>query len=297
MNSLYERIATDVMRSLQKELPPWRKPWRATRQRGLPTLPMNAYKRTAYRGINSVWLWSRGDEDMRYVTYRQALLLGGHIRRNEHGVHVVFWRPSSGTTIDPDTGEERKTRKLWPRVYTVFNVSQCEGLKLEGIDPPPTVPFQMSDIYVALEVGIVHGGDEACYNPVADRIQMPNPQAFSNEDAYATTGLHEVSHSTGHPRRLNRQFGARFGDHQYALEELIAELSSAYLCGRLGIDMQLEHHASYIQCWLRALGDHPDALVSAASRAQAAADYVLARMGIATDARESSLEWEADEAA
>jgi antirestriction protein ArdC len=284
----YERITAAILAAIESELPSWRRPWRTLRESGAAALPVNAVSGRAYRGINTFLLWSRQDADMRYLTYRQAQALGGNVRRGEHGTQVVFWQPRKYKARDAATGEEEERQSLLVRLYTVFNVSQCENLKLkQAPDIDRTVPPSMADIYSRVGARVEHGGDVACFIPAFDIIRIPHAAAFSNGDAYAATALHELTHWSGHESRLNRDLRHRFGTALYAAEELVAELGSAYLCASLGVNSALEHHASYIQHWRSLLKSDPRAVITAASKAQAAADYLLERMGCSIEEEEA----------
>lgn len=286
----YERITTAIVAAMSGDLPAWRKPWRTIRAAGASSVPVNAVTGRAYRGVNPLILWSRGDSDMRYLTYRQAQELGGNVKRGEHGTQITFWKKSSYTERGAD-GEEKTRSSMFLKVYTVFNVAQCEGLKLNGTEPLPDVlpPAGMSEIFAKCQTEVLHGGDRASYSPGFDRITMPPAAAFSSPDAYTATALHELAHWTGHKRRLNRELNNRFGDKAYAAEELVAELGAAFLCAHLGVNCALEHHASYLQHWRSLLADDSRAIFTAASKAQAASDYVLNLIGQGAAAEEVDL--------
>jgi len=276
----YERITAAIQNELAQDLPPWRRPWRTLRASGASGIPQKAISGRAYRGVNALLLWGRQDIDTRYVTYRQAQELGGYVRKGEHGSQVVFWQKRHYTARD-ESGEEEQRDSLLMKVYTVFSLSQCEHITLPKaksdpapLPPPPTIAM----VYNTLRTRIEHGGDHACFVPSQDKVIMPRPEAFSSPDAYAATALHELTHWTGHESRLNRQFGKRFGDLAYAAEELVAEIGSAFLCAALGVDSALEHHASYLAHWKQLLAADSRAVITAASKAQAAADYVLAKI-------------------
>jgi antirestriction protein ArdC len=293
----YERITAAVQAALAGDLPAWRRPWRTLRSAGVTGIPQNAVSGHAYRGVNVCLLWARQDADMRYLTYRQAQELGGHVRKGEHGTQVVFWQRRQYKTHDDETGDEETRDSLLMKIYTVFNLSQCENVTLPRpkcdsapLPPPPTAV----KVFSALGTAVRHGGDFACYSPTHDLVTMPRPEAFTSPDAYSATALHEATHATGHESRLKREFGKRFGDAAYAAEELVAELGSAFLCASLGVDSALEHHASYLDHWRKLLRDDPRAIITAASKAQAAADYVLARV---QPAQVSASDDEAQEAA
>jgi antirestriction protein ArdC len=276
----YERITAAIQNALAGDLPPWRRPWRTLRASGASGIPQNAVSSHAYRGVNACLLWVRQDADARYLTFRQAKELGGHVRKGEHGTQVVFWQKRQYKTRD-DSGEEELRDSLLMRVYTVFALSQTENVTLPKarhdsapLPPPPTI----TTVYSTLGTSIEHGGDRACFVPSQDKVIMPRPEAFTTPDAYAATALHELTHWTGHESRLARKFDKRFGDQAYAAEELVAEIGSAFLCASLGVDFALEHHASYLDHWRQLLRSDPRAIITAASKAQAASDYILAKI-------------------
>lgn len=286
----YAAIVAAVVASLEKgDLPAWRRPWRTLRAQGNATLPVNAVSGKAYRGVNVPILWSRMDADMRYLTFNQARQLGGSVRKGERGTGIVFWKPTRYTKKNAATGEDETRGSVIMRFYTVFNVAQCENLKLPGSSESkpeaPAVPVEpaaivkaMAALAATLGVVLTHSGDRACYMPGIDTVGMPVPEAFTAPDMYAATALHEFTHATGHESRLKRKLDNRFGDKAYAAEELVAEFGSAFLCAALGVDGGLENHASYIEHWHKLLTDNPKALITATSAAQKAADFVLAKL-------------------
>ena len=276
----YERITAAIQGMLAGEVPSWRRPWRTLRENGIATMPRNAVTGRSYRGVNACILWSRQDADMRFLTYRQAQERGGHVRKGEHGEQVAFWQKREYKARGED-GTETDKSSLLLKIYTVFNLSQCEGVELpkprDAVQPLPPPPV-MSEVYAKLGAVVDHGGDHAFYAPGPDRIGLPRPEAFKDADAYSATALHELTHWTGHNDRLARDLGKRFGTQGYAAEELVAEIGSAFLCASLGVNSALEHHASYIENWRTLLRDDSRAIITAASKAQAAADYLLARI-------------------
>jgi antirestriction protein ArdC len=286
-----ERITAAIQRMLEGDVPAWRQPWRTLRDSGAATMPRNAVTGHTYRGVNTCILWSRQDVDMQYLTYRQATQHGGQVRKGEHGTQIAFWQKRQYVKRG-ETGEEETRNGLLLKLYTVFHISQCDGLKLpeaRRVDPLP-VPVTMEETYKALSARVDHEGDRACYIPSQDRIVLPHPDAFSDLDAYSATALHELTHWTGHESRCKREFGKRFGDKAYAAEELVAELGSAFLCASLGINSALEHHASYVHHWKQLLASDPRAIITAASKAQAAADFVLAKIAPVSTAEETDME-------
>jgi antirestriction protein ArdC len=279
MTNNYERITQAIQAALLGDVPTWRRPWRTLRETGVATMPRNAISGRSYRGLNVCLLWQRQDADMQFLTFRQAMEHGGHVKRGERGTRITFWQKRAYKTRDA-SGEEETRAGLLLKVFTVFNVNQTEDVKLPRASdvaplPPPPV---MTDAYAKLGAVVKHGGDRAAFIPSHDRIIIPPPEAFSSSDAYAATGLHELVHWSGHESRLNRVFGKRFGDRAYAAEELVAEIGSAFLAAELGVNSALEHHVSYVKHWRELLATDARAIVTAASKAQAAADFILAKL-------------------
>jgi antirestriction protein ArdC len=236
-----------------------------------------------YRGINTLLLnleaQARGFWDARWLTYRQAAPLGGHVRKAEHGATIVFFKWQE-VVPEADTPPDAESRRVVPllRSFTVFNAAQIDGLPEAVLVPPkdPTwepvaVAEQLIDASGA-EIG--HGGDRAFYAPGEDRIQLPHFGQFASAEAYYGTALHELTHWTGHSSRCNRPLGARFGLDAYAFEELVAEMGAAFLCAHCRLPGELQH-AAYIEDWLGAMKGDTRLVFVAAAKAQAAADFVL----------------------
>lgn len=277
----YQRITAAIETALSGELPAWRRPWRTLRAAGASGIPQNAITGRSYRGINVPLLWCRMDADARYISFNQARAHGGSVRKGEHGTQIVFWQRKQYTKRNDVTGEDETRAGMLMKVYTVFALSQCDGVTLPEAkhDPAPLpVPPTITTVYSTLGTSVEHGGDRAAFVPSRDKIIMPAPEAFTTPDAYAATALHELTHWTGHESRLSRDLSKRFGTQGYAAEELVAELGSAFLCASIGVDCSLENHASYIESWRTLLRSDPRAIITAASKAQAAADYILSKL-------------------
>jgi antirestriction protein ArdC len=203
-------------------------------------------------------------------------------RKGEHGCTVVYYDVK--TFQDADTEEERSVPLL--KHFTVFNVAQVDGLpesfEQTGVpyDPSaPSTPWEQGEraeaLIAASGARIKGSGFRAYYSPAKDCIHLPARALFVDEASFYATLLHELAHWSGHPSRLNRQFGRRFGDAAYAMEELVAELTSAFLCAHCRIDGRLQH-ASYIASWLEVLQRDKRALFTAATQAQKVADLLIA---------------------
>lgn len=277
MSDIYAAVTDRIVSQLEAGTPPWVQPWSAI---GDP-VPTNAISRKAYRGVNLLLLSMQqqacGYASNVWLTYRQAQQLGGCVRRGEHGVTIVYYDLKS--VREGDSEDERRIPLL--KLFTVFNTTQVDGLPPHlqvpaSADPEWRRGELAEDIIKASGARIVSGGFRAYFSPLTDRIHLPARAMFSDEPGFYGTVLHELAHWTGHSSRLDRQFGKRFGDAAYAVEELVAELAAAFLCAHCRIDGRLQH-ASYIASWLEVLGRDKRALFTAAAQAQKAADFLLAQ--------------------
>src|SRR5579864_3330276 len=220
MQSVYEVITNRIIAQLESGVAPWHKPWKA---RGKNGLPRNLVTQHEYRGINVWILLSSGYASPYWLTFRQARELDGHVRQGETGFPVVYWK--FGTREVQDGDEVIEKASVLCRYYTVFNVEQCEGLRIQPAEPsedqPQAQPIEACERVVAAWLAkplIRHGGDCASYSKVLDCVQMPERVRFDNAEGYYSTLFHELTHSTGHPTRLGRSTlmdFERFGDHSY----------------------------------------------------------------------------------
>lgn len=268
----YERITERIVGLLEQGTVPWHKPWSV--QTGLPR---NLVTKKPYRGINPFLLMAAGYESPHWLTFRQAIQLGGSVKKGEKACPVVFWKPLQ--VKDEGSGEMEKIPLL--RLYFVFNVAQCEGLKNVPAEDDSFAATEAAEIVAKMPQPPVvkHGMKQAYYSPSSDIVGMPERKRFNTEDGYHATLFHELVHSTGHEKRLKRTSITErngFGTDPYCKEELIAELGSAFLCGHAGIvERTIDSSASYIESWLKRLQDDKTLIVYAAAQAQKAADFIL----------------------
>jgi antirestriction protein ArdC len=269
--SVYEIVTSRILAELEKGQVPWRKPWRT-----LP--PANLVSKKPYRGINVFLLALTGDGSQYWLTYRQAQALGGNVRKGEHGTKIVFWKFDKYETETAD-GEAEERKSAFLRYYTVFNLEQTEGLKAL-LALPPARPIESAE---AIAQGMPNPpafeqDSQAAYIPSRDTVTMPSRTAFESQAEYYSTLFHELTHSTGHAKRLARErfdTPQKFGSESYSREELIAEMGSAMLCGVAGIEQStLANSAAYLKSWIARLKADSKLVVSAASAAQKAADYI-----------------------
>ena len=272
---LYTEVTARILEELERGAAPWVKPWSATPGQNVP---QNAVSNRPYSGCNVVLLWltrGQGWPTPRFLTFKQAQEAGGSVRKGEHGTKVYFVKQ---LRVTEGQGEDTAERLL--REYTVFNVAQCEGLPasvIEGkparVRNPDTRDALADEFLAASGAAIREGQGEAYYSPGADFISLPLFTAFKGADHFYGVAFHELTHWTGHKARLDRDLKGRFGQAAYAAEELIAELGAAFLAAEFSFDGDVRH-AGYIETWIGLLRSDKRAFFTAASRAQAAADYL-----------------------
>ncbi|TGT42792.1 zincin-like metallopeptidase domain-containing protein [Mesorhizobium sp. M8A.F.Ca.ET.165.01.1.1] len=274
---LYQKVTDRIMEELEQGAPPWSRPWKDTRAKGLGLMPSNLITGRLYSGSNVLLLWmeaaARGWPYLQFCTFKQASEAGANVRKGETATPVIFTKHVAGETED---GEE--ISRTVARCFYVFNVAQLESLPAEYLVSQPaeesTLTHKVAAAYrEQCGVPIYHIGNKACYYPGRDSIEMPPAASFSTEDDYWGTLCHEITHASGHPKRLDREFGKRFGDGRYAFEELVAELGSAFTCAMLNIPPTFRS-AAYISHWLGILKQDKSAIFSAASHASKAASYM-----------------------
>jgi antirestriction protein ArdC len=285
IRDVYSRITHKIVADLQQGIRPWHKPWSADHAAGKITRPLR-HNGIPYKGINVVMLWSaaatKGYSCPLWLTFKQAIELGGHVRKGEAGELVVYANRITRTETDAK-GEETEREIPFMKGYTVFNAEQCDGLPAHyyaKAEPPALTPMQRLDaadrFFAATGAEIRHGGTRAYYAEGPDYVQMPPFETFRDAESHAAVLAHEICHWTKHGKRLARDLGrVRHGDEGYAREELVAELGSAFLCADIGITPEVrEDHAAYIASWISVLQHDSRAIFSAAAHAQRAADYL-----------------------
>lgn len=280
---VYGAVTEKIVAAIEAGAGAYGMPW----HRLSPALgrPANAQSGARYQGINVVALWAaavtEGYGSGWWATYRQWEELGGQVRRGEHGTVAVFYKRAT-TEIEEGDGDEARPRFV-ARAFRLFNQDQVDGwTPSDALSLPVVPPIDAVEAFVGATGAVVRpGGDLACYVPAQDLIQMPGQNQFTGADpharatAYYATLLHELTHWTGAPHRLTRQFGTRFGDDAYAMEELVAELGAAFLCADLGISNEPRpDHAAYLASWLRVLKADRRAVFTAAKRAKEAAGFL-----------------------
>jgi len=271
----YERITERIVSLLEQGTVPWNKPWKVK-----TGLPRNLISKKPYRGINVFLLMAMSYESPHWLTFRQAIQLGGNVKKGEKSCPVVFWKRTK--IEDQESDEPQKAPLL--RLYHVFNVAQCEGLKeTSAVENGSFTSTKPAEIVAKMPQPPVvkHGMAKAFYSPTDDCVGMPERERFDGEAGYFATLFHELVHATGHEKRLKRASIAErngYGSDPYCKEELIAELGSAFLCGYADIvDRTIDNSAAYLENWLKQFQNDRTLIVSAAAQAQKAADFILDR--------------------
>ena len=285
---LHQQVTDQILEAMEQAQGQGRRLWDAQ-----PSLPLNLATGTPYSGMNVLILWgaalSRGYPSPYWLTYRQAQAMGGQVRQGEHSELGIFYKPweQEQTTAAGET--EIKTGAVL-KSFRVFNLDQIDGIEAPAREPRPAFEA-LADAERLLQhtpAPIREGGDRACYIPSADEIHLPNRETFVNAEAFYSVACHEMTHASGHPSRLARDFSGRFGTEAYAMEELIAELGSAFLCAELGIlPTTRADHAHYLASWIRVLKGDKKAIFTAAAAASRAAAYIKGRMEVQEEAAAS----------
>lgn len=280
----YTEITNAIIGDLEKGIRPWIRPWdagvapcRPLRNNGEP-----------YRGINVLWLWRAaavaGYTSPYWFTFRQALEFGGHVRKGEKSSLVVYANLYTKTEEDDDR-EPRERHIPFLKAYSVFNADQ-----IENIPPRFTAASAAGDdmnfdhwpnalaeeFFTNTGAALREDGSRAYYSVLEDAVYMPPLGKFEEAERYYSTLAHEMTHWTGHPTRVPRNFPRTvFGTSNYAREELVAELGAAFLCADLGLSLTPRtDHADYIGNWLQVLRNDKRAIFQAAALAQKATDFL-----------------------
>lgn len=275
----YQIVTESIIKQLESGVAPWRKPWRTE-------LPVNLVSGKPYRGLNVFLLGSQGYGSRYWLTFNQAKKLGGHIRKGERSSLVTFWHIGDEKIIRNADGIERKSKPFLLRYYNVFNVEQTENiadkLGLTGASSRVADLEQCEAIVSGMpNAPKREQSAHAWYRPSTDTVGMPSKSLFTSAEEFYSTLFHELTHSTGHASRVGREGIEQlntFGSESYSKEELIAEMGAAMLCGVTGIaPSTIQNSAAYLQSWIDRLRGDSKLLVSAASAAQKASDFILGK--------------------
>lgn len=279
---LYSEVTNQIIAAIEAGTGTYSLPWQR-----VPGMPKNVASDRSYRGINTLLLWltgnAKGYATPYWATFKQWLELGHPVRKGEKSATVVFWkdlagRASNSAEAENDDGDTR--RRFVARAYHVFNADQVEGYAAPSITPlsESERDARAEAFFKQLPIVVNHEGSQTFYRPSTDTVQMPTYSHFHEANGYYATLGHECVHATGAKHRLDRDLSGRFGSESYAMEELVAELGAAFLCADLGLSAEpRSDHAGYIASWLKVLKGDNRAIFTAASKAQAAADWLNAQ--------------------
>lgn len=278
---VYTIVTEQILSELEKGIVPWNRPWAGN------SVPISMTTGKPYRGINILLLniaaAAGGYKSNYWITQKAAKARGASLKPSQYGKYstVVFWNWVEKE--DKDTGEIDKFPILM--FYQAYNVEQFNDLGY----PKPEAQIDFDPIVEAESIvagyqdrpEIKFGGDEAYYSPISDKIQLPHAEMFNSPESYYSTLYHEMGHSTGHESRLNREVKNKFANELYSKEELVAELTSAFLCGVAGINKTetLQQSVAYLDHWITVLKEDRRIIVQAAGKAQKAADFILGNRG------------------
>lgn len=273
-DTVYEIVTEQILKQLENGVAPWRKPWH------VDTSAPRSIHGHIYSGVNVFLLLCAGYDNPFWITFKEVEKRGGRIRKGEHGTIVIYWKLLRVT--DEITKEEKTIPML--RYYRVWNLEQVDGIatpKLETREEPTAKERHAEAARIVRQYPdapkIRNAGSSAYYRPTTDVVTVPPKKSFDDLDEYYSTLFHELGHSTAHETRLNRETGDVFGSHAYGREELIAEMTSAFLAAESGIVTTQNNSAAYLDNWMRTIREDVRAVVVAAGKAQKAANYILDR--------------------
>jgi antirestriction protein ArdC len=285
--NVYETVTERIVAYIEREnILPWTKPWACI---GAENAPQNFKSKRPYTGVNTILTGMSGYASPYWLTFKQAKEMGGAVRKDENATPIVYWNAfKKKEDIDGEEYCDKRPKRIgFHRMFYVFNSEQ-----IEGIDFPVSQVVKVHEFSPNREAErifenmqnrpvLVHRGASAFYSPAMDRVVLPTPESFIAPTEYYSALFHEVAHSTGHPSRLNRfaqeDDDHKFGSQTYSKEELVAEISSAFILNTAGINTESSdrNSAAYIKSWLKALRNDPRMIVSASSKACMAADYIM----------------------
>ena len=292
---LYQQITDQILEALEQGVMPWQKPWDSRWPQ--MAIPCNGESGRQYSGINVLLLWMsairKNFTQRKWVTFQGANHLGGQVRTGEKSTVIIFYKQNmfeekddSGNVVLDENGDPKMKSSVFIRGHHVFNIEQCEGLEKYYEEFPE--PEKSSEMQARPDLDVLpnkmgmrlynKAQDRACYMPRKDCIVMPDFKKFNTADDYYATLLHECGHATGHKDRLNRDGVAKFdkfGSEQYAFEELIAELTSAFTCAHVNVCNNISQNAAYIEHWINALKADKKAIFRASSQAREATQFLL----------------------
>lgn len=287
----FELVSNQIAEILERGIKPWERSW-------FGDAPMNLVSGHVYKGQNpllcGISMLYYEHKRPHYVGMSQGKELGWKLIKGSKSTWIK-WGGSGCKEVEKEDGSVEKESFSFAKWHNVFNVecwddSESDRKIADFTHQIPLAELKNSDSLIQdaerfvahQEVSVVFGGDRAFYSPTVDKIMVPEFHSFTSIEGYYATLLHEFGHSTGHPTRLNRDLTGGFGSVKYAKEELVAELTAAFLCNELQLTPRLEHHASYIGSWLQGLKNDKKYFFDAVSSAKRASEYLMTKAGLVT---------------
>ena len=281
--SVFEIATERMVTLLQSGTNPWRKTWSTSTTQS----PMNYANKRIYSGINFFLLSMF--ENPYWMTYKQIIQRNGNVKKGAKSEIVFYWLWTYFDANGKITKHENEAVKKVPnlRYYRVFNAPDIEGIEFKYPKPQQLNPNEKynhcEQLIESTGAAIKHiNSNQPYYNFVKDFINMPVIGSFDNSHFYYSTLFHELGHWTGSKTRLNREFPSKFADEKYSKEELVAEMTSAFLCANMGIDNNdlAENQAAYLKGWIKALKGDAKLIITAASAAQKAFKFITSKYSI-----------------
>ena len=281
---VYQLVTDQIISLLEQGIVPWQRPWAEA------GVPANLLSKRQYRGINLWLLLSLNYEQNYFLTWDQIKSMGGSVKKGETGHIVVFWKPVQKNAEEDKETKQKQVPML--RYYKVFNIAQCRDIPenlipksdVAAVDREPILECEAIINSMANSPTIVHKEQKAYYRIDTDIINMPKKKSFKSLESYYSTLFHELVHSTGAEKRLGRKTltdMVPFGSESYAMEELIAEMGSAYLCRFSGVlPNEINNTVAYLDNWLGVFKKDKRFIISASGQAQKAVDLILGRQAI-----------------
>jgi len=269
-HAIYEAVTNRIIAQLEKGAIPWIKPWNVD-----SSADKNFISQKPYSGINTLITGMAGFNSPAWASYKQWQEKGVQVNKGEKSTEIVFFKKVTKESTNATNGENESSTFSVLKTYHVFNAEQTDIKILPNITPEiefnpiPAIKAKIEQTGAIIN----HGGNAAFYSPAKDFIQLPNPSAFHSPEHYYATAFHELTHWTSAKHRLDRVLGAKYGNPEYAFEELVAEIGAAFLCAEYKIEGDLRHEG-YIQNWLKACRSDSKAIFKAAALAQKAADFI-----------------------
>ena len=286
IDAIHKATADRLLSEMEKNGTDWLKPWSVE----LSDIARNPITGTEYSGSN-VWtlMFAKMDHGFtrnEYLTFPQIKKAGNgdwSIKGQKSCAQIVRW--ISSYNVDKKTGDKVFGKGMFPKIFNVWNVDQIEGYpaakpkeKKQPLTNGEAVALSQN-AFAANGAKVVYGGNVACFIPSRDQINMPNVEDFATGEAFASTGMHELTHWTGHSSRLDRDLKNRFGSKEYAFEELVAEFGACFTCAAMGIEKQaIANHAKYLNSWKRCLATDPNAINKAITLAGKASKNILSNL-------------------